>query len=35
MTAPTNALVDDGPHLPLLAAGDSYRAAFSVSISQQ
>ena len=35
MTAPTNALVDGGPHLPLLAAGDSYRAAFSVSISQQ
>lgn len=35
MTAPTNALVDGGPQLPLLAAGESYRAAFSISIAQQ
>jgi aldose 1-epimerase len=35
MTAPTNALVDGGSQLPLLAAGESYRAAFSISISQQ
>jgi galactose mutarotase-like enzyme len=32
MTAPTNALVDGGPALPLLSAGDSYRAAFSISV---
>jgi aldose 1-epimerase len=33
MTAPTNALVDGGPELPLVAAGDSYRASFSISVS--
>jgi galactose mutarotase-like enzyme len=33
MTAPTNALVDNGPQLPLLAAGETYRATFSISIS--
>jgi aldose 1-epimerase len=32
MTAPTNALVDAGPELRLLAPGDSYRAAFSVTV---
>jgi galactose mutarotase-like enzyme len=35
MTAPTNALVDGGPQLPLLSAGESYRAAFSIAISDQ
>jgi aldose 1-epimerase len=33
MTAPANALVDGGRHLPVLPAGDSYRATFSVDIS--
>ena len=33
MTAPTNALVDGGPELPLLAPGETYRAAFSISVS--
>ena len=33
MTAPTNALVDGGPELPMLAAGDSYRAAFSITLA--
>jgi len=33
MTAPTNALVDGGSELPLVAPGDTYRAAFSISIS--
>jgi aldose 1-epimerase len=33
MTAPTNALVAGGPELPLLAPGDSYRAAFAISVS--
>ena len=33
MTAPTNALVDGGLELPLVAPGDSYRAVFSISIS--
>ena len=32
MTAPTNALVDGGPELPVLAAGDAYRAAFSITV---
>ena len=35
MTAPTNALVDGGPELPLLAPGDSYRAAFSITVSRE
>jgi len=33
MTAPTNALVDGGPELPVLPPGESYRAAFSISVS--
>jgi galactose mutarotase-like enzyme len=33
MTAPTNALVDDGPQLPVVAPGDQYRAVFSIAIS--
>jgi len=32
MTAPTNALVDAGPELPMLAPGDAYRAAFSIGV---
>jgi galactose mutarotase-like enzyme len=32
MTAPTNALVDAGPELTLLAPGDSHRAAFSITV---
>jgi aldose 1-epimerase len=33
MTAPTNALVVGGPDLPLLAPGDSYEAAFSITVA--
>ena len=33
MTAPTNALVAGGPELPLLAAGESYRAAFAITVA--
>jgi galactose mutarotase-like enzyme len=33
MTAPTNALVAGGPELPLLTPGGSYRAAFSIAVS--
>jgi galactose mutarotase-like enzyme len=33
MTAPTNALVDGGPELTLLAPGESYRAAFAISVT--
>jgi galactose mutarotase-like enzyme len=33
MTAPTNALVSGGAELPLLDAGDSYRAAFSITVA--
>ena len=33
MTAPTNALVDGGPELPLLAAGAEYRAAFAITLA--
>jgi aldose 1-epimerase len=33
MTAPTNALVDGGDALPLLGAGESYSAAFSVTVT--
>jgi aldose 1-epimerase len=33
MTAPTNALVDGGPGLTLLAPGDSYRAAFAITVT--
>ena len=32
MTAPTNALVDGGEALPLVAPGERYRAAFSISV---
>jgi aldose 1-epimerase len=33
MTAPTNALVDAGPQLPLLAPGDAFTAAFAISVT--
>ena len=33
MTAPTNALVDAGPELRVLAPGDSYQAAFSITVT--
>jgi aldose 1-epimerase len=33
MTAPTNALVDAGGALPFVAPGDSYRAAFSITVT--
>jgi aldose 1-epimerase len=33
MTAPTNALVDGGPELPLLAPGESYEASFSITLA--
>jgi galactose mutarotase-like enzyme len=33
MTAPTNALVDGGPELPLLAAGAEYPAAFAITLA--
>ena len=33
MTAPTNALVDAGPELPLVEPGDSFTAAFSVTVT--
>jgi aldose 1-epimerase len=33
MAAPTNALVDAGPELPLLPRGDSYRAAFAIAVT--
>jgi aldose 1-epimerase len=33
MTAPTNALVSDGPELPLVAPGERYRATFSITVS--
>ncbi len=33
MTAPTNALVTGGPDLPLLGAGDVYRATFSINVT--
>ena len=32
MTCPTNALVTGGPDLQLLAPGDTYRAAFSMTV---
>jgi aldose 1-epimerase len=34
MTAPTNALVTRGPELPLAKPGESYRAAFSVTVGE-
>lgn len=33
MTSPTNALVTGGPDLQLLAPGDMYRAAFSITVT--
>jgi aldose 1-epimerase len=33
MTARTNALVDGGQDLPLLAAGESYRATFAITLT--
>jgi galactose mutarotase-like enzyme len=33
MTAPTNALVDGGAELPLLAPGESYQASFSITLA--
>jgi galactose mutarotase-like enzyme len=33
MTAPTNALVDGGAELPLLAAGESYEASFAITLA--
>jgi aldose 1-epimerase len=33
MTAPTNALVDGGAELTLLAPGESYRASFSITLA--
>ncbi len=33
MTAPTNALVADGPDLPVLEPGGRYEAAFSIAIT--
>ena len=33
MTAPTNALVDGGAELPLLAQGESYEASFSLTLA--
>ena len=34
MTAPANALVTAGPELTVLAPGDSYRAAFSITVRE-
>jgi galactose mutarotase-like enzyme len=34
MTAPTNALVDGGPELSLVAPGDGYRAAFAITVTE-
>ena len=33
MTAPTNALVSDGPELPLVAPGQTHRATFSIKVT--
>ncbi|HEY2600962.1 MAG TPA: aldose 1-epimerase [Thermoleophilaceae bacterium] len=33
MTAPTNALFEGGPELPVLAPGERYEAAFSIEVS--
>ena len=35
MTAPANALVTAGPELTLLAPGDVYRAAFSITVRER
>ncbi len=34
MTAPTNALVSGGPDLVLLAPGETYRAAFAITVTE-
>jgi galactose mutarotase-like enzyme len=33
MTAPTNALVEGGAELPLVAPGESYEASFSITLA--
>jgi galactose mutarotase-like enzyme len=33
MTAPTNALVDDGPQLPFAAPGETYTASFAITVT--
>jgi hypothetical protein len=33
MTAPTNALVTQGPGLPMTASGESYTAAFRIAVT--
>jgi galactose mutarotase-like enzyme len=33
MTAPTNALVDGGAELPVLAPGESYQAGFAITLA--
>ena len=33
MTAPTNALVDGGAELPVLAPGESYQARFAITLA--
>jgi galactose mutarotase-like enzyme len=35
MTAPIDALVAGGPELPVLAPGESYRAAFSITVTER
>jgi aldose 1-epimerase len=35
MTAPTNALVEGGPELPVVEPGDAYRATYSIAISER
>ncbi len=35
MTAPTNALVDDGPGLPILQPGERYAASFHITVADQ
>ena len=32
MTAPTNALVDGGPDLPIVQPGERYRAGFTITV---
>jgi galactose mutarotase-like enzyme len=34
MTAPTNALVDGGSELPVVAPGEDYRAIFSIAVAE-
>ena len=35
MTAPTNALVDDGAGLPILQPGEHYAASFHITVADQ